>query len=169
MRSLRPKEFGGLGFLDTRAMNTGLLAKWVSRIDSREDSPCIKLLGKKRYLRGPSFFQSFHRGGSQFWRGLQEVKSWYERGRVCKANSGETVRFWEDVWLGDCTLKTSFPRLYQICRERQCSVADVWGRGWLPDFRRNLGSEELVEWTELTAQLEQVESDGNCRSLAVSR
>lgn len=36
-------------------------------------------------------------------------------------------------------------------------MADVWGRGWLPDFRRNLGSEELVEWTELTAQLEQVE------------
>jgi hypothetical protein len=28
----RPKEFGGMGFLDTRAMNLYLLSKWVMKI-----------------------------------------------------------------------------------------------------------------------------------------
>jgi hypothetical protein len=28
----KPKEFGGLGFIDTRAMNTTLLCKWIFRL-----------------------------------------------------------------------------------------------------------------------------------------
>ncbi|KAG2577355.1 hypothetical protein PVAP13_6NG092609 [Panicum virgatum] len=149
----RPKEFGELGFLDTRAMNTVLLAKRTSHIDGCEDSPCIKILEKKKVLER-NFFRTSHRGGSQFWQGLQEVKCWYERGRGCTVNCGERVKFRKDVWLGDCALKTSFPYLYQIYRERQCSVADAWERDWSLEFRRNLGQEEMVEWADLSGRLE---------------
>jgi len=37
-----PKEFGGLGFLDTRAMNTALLAKWLSGL-SVENLVCVSI------------------------------------------------------------------------------------------------------------------------------
>jgi len=29
----RPKEVGGLGFMDVRAMNISLLAKWIDRLE----------------------------------------------------------------------------------------------------------------------------------------
>lgn len=38
----KPKEFGGLGFIDTRAMNAALLCKRIFRLDSADDSMCIE-------------------------------------------------------------------------------------------------------------------------------
>jgi hypothetical protein len=38
----KPKEFGGLGFIDTRAMNAAVLCKWIFRLDSADDSMCIE-------------------------------------------------------------------------------------------------------------------------------
>ena len=67
----RPKEFGELGFLDTRAMNTVLLAKRTSHIDGGEDSTCIKILGKKKYLRG-IFSKLLIEGVRNFGRGFRK-------------------------------------------------------------------------------------------------
>lgn len=53
----KPKEFGGLGFIDTRTMNTALLCKWIFRLESGEDSMCMRLL-RKKYLRNLGFCQS---------------------------------------------------------------------------------------------------------------
>ena len=50
------KDFGGLGFLETRAMNIALLAKWLFRIESGDSSLCIKLL-RTKYLGGRNVFQ----------------------------------------------------------------------------------------------------------------
>jgi len=41
---VRPKEFGGVGFLDIRVMNICLLVKWIERLEKRDDSICIQLL-----------------------------------------------------------------------------------------------------------------------------
>jgi hypothetical protein len=62
----KPKKFGGLGFIDTKAMNTPLLCKWIYRLESGEESMYMSLLTKK-YLRGKGFSQSNNSGGSQFW------------------------------------------------------------------------------------------------------
>ena len=61
----KPKEFGGLGFIDTRAMNIALLSRWIFRIECGEDSACINLLWKK-YLGDNSFFQKRHKNNLQF-------------------------------------------------------------------------------------------------------
>ena len=50
----KPKEFGSLGFIDTRAMNTALLCKWIFRPESGEESMCMNLL-RRKYLRGADF------------------------------------------------------------------------------------------------------------------
>lgn len=50
----KPKEFGGLGFIDTRAMNITLLCKWIFRLESGENSLCMNLL-RRKYLRGKGF------------------------------------------------------------------------------------------------------------------
>ena len=61
----RPKEFGGLGFLDVRAMNTCLLAKWIDRLERGAISLCYELL-RKKYLGDNWIFQIKNKRGSQF-------------------------------------------------------------------------------------------------------
>jgi hypothetical protein len=69
----KPKYFGGLGFIDTRAMNISLLCKWIYRLESGENSLCMNLL-RRKYLKGRGFCQNKKVGGSQFWQGLHDVK-----------------------------------------------------------------------------------------------
>lgn len=83
----KPKEFGGLGFIDTRAMNTTLLCKWTFRLESGDNSLCMELL-RKKYLRGGGFCQSKSVGTSQFWQGLHSVKEWYEKGKAIRLDFG---------------------------------------------------------------------------------
>jgi hypothetical protein len=40
----RPKDFGGLGFLDVRVMNVCLLAKWIDKLERDDGSLCCSLL-----------------------------------------------------------------------------------------------------------------------------
>lgn len=39
-----PKEFGGLGFVDTRAMNKALLAKWIYKLDRGDNTLALEVL-----------------------------------------------------------------------------------------------------------------------------
>jgi len=51
----RPKEFGGLGFLDVRIMNVCLLAKWIDKLERGDSSLCCSLL-RNKYLGDRSIF-----------------------------------------------------------------------------------------------------------------
>jgi len=104
----RPKEFGGLGFMDVRVMNTCLLAKWTDRLERGDDSLCCSLL-RKKYLDNKSIFQIKNKEGSQFWRSLLDIREWYQRGREVIIKLGPQTRFWHDWWLGNCPLRVSFP------------------------------------------------------------
>jgi len=61
----RPKESGGLGFMDVRAMNVCLLSKWIDKLERGDESMCCELL-RKKYLGQKSIFQIKTRSGSQF-------------------------------------------------------------------------------------------------------
>jgi exonuclease III len=150
-----PKEFGGLGFIDTRAMNTVLLAKWIFKLDRGDNNLALDVL-RKKYLKDKSFCQVKCKGSSQFWQGLEKVKDWYERGLKWKIGNGKKIRFWHDVWLKDCPLKVSFPRLFKISRQQDWSVFDFKEVDWELDMRRRLGIEEVAEWNELQEALDLV-------------
>ena len=60
-----PKEFGGLGFTETRAFNIALLAKWIFKLESKEKSLCLDLL-RNKYMRDRGFFYGSEVGISQF-------------------------------------------------------------------------------------------------------
>lgn len=83
-----PQEFGGLGFVDTRAMNIVLVAKWIQKLDSGENIMALEVL-RKKYLNDQSFCQSKAKGSSQFWQGLMGVRDWYERGTRQKIGNGK--------------------------------------------------------------------------------
>lgn len=42
----RHKDFGGLGFIDTKAMNIALFTKWIYKLDSGMDNIATRVLHK---------------------------------------------------------------------------------------------------------------------------
>ena len=124
----RPKEVGGLGFMDVRAMNISLLAKWIDRLERGDNNLCCSLL-RKKYLGHKSIFQIRGRHGSQFWRSLLDIREWYQRGRMIQVVSGKQTRFWHDCWLGDCSLKVLFHNLYQIVVQPDIDVSQAYTDG----------------------------------------
>ena len=75
-----PRDFGGLGIINTMIMNAVLLTKWIWRIQVNDPEDfCIQLL-RRKYLNNKVFYNSNVKGGSQFWAGLHEVKDNLWRG-----------------------------------------------------------------------------------------
>lgn len=143
----RPKEFGGLGFTNTRVMNIALLCKWIYKLETGCKDACCELLRKKYMQRGGGgFFQSSDEGASQFWKGLHEVKKWMDLGSAYIVGDGKSTSFWNDVWLGETPLKTQFPYIYSICACRDSTIEQAGADGdWNIQLRRSLGSLEMDE------------------------
>lgn len=51
------------------------------------------------------------------------------------------TRFWDDVWLGEASLKVAFPRLFSISTQKNCSILEVKGLG--------MGGEDLESLIEV--------------------
>jgi hypothetical protein len=50
--------------------------------------------------------------------------------------NGKMTDFWEDAWCGDTSLKRKFRELYEICREKNLTVARAANGGWILSFRK---------------------------------
>ena len=145
----RPKEAGGMGFMDVRDMNISLLAKWIDRLEREDSNICCNLL-RRKYLGEKSIFQIKSRQGSQFWRSLLDIRGWFQRGRVIQVISGRQTRFWQDCWVGECPLKTLFPNIFSIALHPDLDVCQAFSEGqWHVLFRRQLQGIYRLEWEQL--------------------
>jgi len=59
-----------------------------------------------------------------FWASLMKVKRDFLRFGTFIIKDGSQVRFWEDIWLGNRSLRDQYPQLYNIVRKKQ-DTADV--------------------------------------------
>ena len=71
---------------------------------------------------------------------------------------GSQIRFWEDVWLGNRSLREQYPQLYNITRKKQDTVADVLSTP-IPNifWCRDLIGNKLVMWNNFVSRLATVE------------
>ena len=151
---MRPKEAGGLGFTDTKLTNEWILSKWIFKLERGDRSICLDLL-RKKYLGDKGFFSCPYRGGSQFWKGMHEAKGTWRRCIKHVVNNGKKTRFLNYVWCGECPLRISYHKIYNICHQQSWSVHQVLGTGEVClTFRRYYGELEEIEWDELTDQLD---------------
>ena len=63
----RPKDCGGLGFMDVKVMNICLLCKWLERLERCDSSIYVQLL-RRKYLGEQSIFQQ-----------KKKIKRWCDR------------------------------------------------------------------------------------------
>jgi hypothetical protein len=149
----KPKDFGGLGFVDSRVRNICLMSKWIYKLESGSEDLSCQIL-RNKYLRGAGFYQSSEVGGSQFWKSLHKIKKWVCMGFVYKAGNGRKCFFWHDVWLGDCPLKIQFPVLFSCCGQPDGTVAEVFdGQRWDLSFNRSLEHMGVAEWQAMNILL----------------
>jgi hypothetical protein len=53
------------------------------------------------------------------------------------------------VWLKTSPLRICFPRLYEVCYDKDGSVEKYASMGWQFSCKRMLGPMEMAEWDEL--------------------
>ena len=90
-----------------------LLSKWVFKLCNEEGIWQELLLNK--YLKDKTLGQVNKKpGDSYFWTSLMGVNdNFLSLGRFL-LKDGSQIRFWEDIWLGNHTLKSQFPSLFNI-------------------------------------------------------
>jgi hypothetical protein len=149
----RPKEQGGLGIEDLELKNKSLLAKWLHKLIN-EEGMWQELLHKK-YLSSKTLSQvSANPTDSPFWKGLMKVKDEFFKRGSFQIGNGQSTRFWEDIWLGQRSLASEYPSLYNIVNHRNVTVENVLSASPLNiSFRRTLNDYKWERWTHLLNRL----------------
>ncbi|GJU97790.1 RNA-directed DNA polymerase, eukaryota [Tanacetum coccineum] len=138
---LSPKKHGGLGVSSFYALNRALLFKWVWRYISQDNSLWARVISS---IHG-SKFQDLVLSPSSLWISIvREVRVLKSRGvdlvSYCKKRVGNGLRtsFWEEVWIGDNSLSSVFPRIFALENNKSCSVADKLHDGLVRSLRRQV-------------------------------
>jgi hypothetical protein len=136
-----PKDQGGLGIHDLEVKNTALLRKWLFKLLTEEGTWKTISLVKKLCLR---FFGNLVIR-INFWAGLMATKKFFFGLGYFSIKDGSEIRFWEDKWLGNATLREQYLALYSIVRHKGDTIAKVMETS--PPtmaFRRELSGQRLV-------------------------
>jgi hypothetical protein len=121
----RPKDQGGLGVQNLEIQNKCLLSKWLFSLINTEGA--WQQLIRNKYLSTKTITQvTRNPGDSQFWSGLMSVKDDFLNMGRFQLQDGKEIRFWEDTWLGNTTLKVQYPNLFNIVRQKSATVAEVF-------------------------------------------
>ena len=147
----RPKDQGGLGIHDLEVKNRALLGKWLFKLLT-EDGVWQTIL-RRKYIGSKALSQvAWKAGDSHFWAGLMATKKFFFPYGSFSIKDGSEIRFWEDKWLGDTTLREQYPALYNIVlgRHKSDTLAKVMENS-PPNvtFRRDLVGPRLASWNEL--------------------
>jgi hypothetical protein len=83
-----PKDFRGLGIINTILLNEALILKWAWRLQNLEDDDMCGQLLKAKYFANKPFIRSNSNDGSQFWTGVQAVRWKLKWGAINHINNG---------------------------------------------------------------------------------
>ncbi|GKV19580.1 hypothetical protein SLEP1_g29819 [Rubroshorea leprosula] len=115
---------------------------------------------------GPDGFTFHFIRLSPFWKDILSIGRDDERASACfvdgfirKLGAGSQIRFWKDVWLGNSSLMTNFPHLFNLTRSQDSLVIDLKlanADGWALQWRKLPFGKELDELGVLENILENV-------------
>ncbi|GKC22688.1 putative RNA-directed DNA polymerase [Tanacetum coccineum] len=140
---------GGLDIGSLRVSNLSMLAKWWWRFLSEPNHLWCKVIRSIHGAHGGLDEPSYIRSKAGPWFRIAKLKNdLSERGIDLplmfkkKLGNGEDTRFWLDIWVGNSTLKDSYPRLFRLESIQDCR--------WQRQLR---SSTELMELQDLQSLL----------------
>ncbi|GJU17206.1 hypothetical protein Tco_1145172 [Tanacetum coccineum] len=127
---LSSKKNEGLGVSSFYAINRGLLFKWVWRFITQDASLWYRLIKAIHGVRGVTNNHSSLKRPSPWTDLVRDFISLNRKGIDLlsfirrKAGNGENSLFWDDIWLGEVSLKFIFPRLFALESRKDITVAE---------------------------------------------
>ncbi|KAK2406893.1 beta-amyrin 11-oxidase [Trifolium repens] len=128
--------------------NRMCLVKWAEICKPKKDGS----LGIKDLRLEVNEIRSHSSG---WWRDICRLDrgiGWFEQAATKRVGNGSTTRFWKEVWIGNQSLETRFPRLFGISTQKEALVSEMgswengvwrWGLLWRRIFF--VWEEELVD------------------------
>jgi hypothetical protein len=121
-----PISEGGLLIWNLRVFNQALLGKWLWRY-AQEREQWWRTVIEAKYGSVWGGWRSSDTLGSHgvgLWKYIsREWRMFFCHTRL-DSGDGSKIRFWEDVWCGEVTLKDAFLGLYNIASVKDASIAD---------------------------------------------
>jgi hypothetical protein len=114
---------------------------------------------RRKYVGSKALSQVLWKTGDlHFWAGHMATKKHFFGHGTFSIKDGSEIRFWEDKWLGNTSLRGQHPALYAIVRHKGDTLAQVLESN-PPNmmFRRNLFGPRLVSWESLLQRLANVQ------------
>jgi mannosylglycoprotein endo-beta-mannosidase len=90
-------------------MNIALMAKWIWRIYSKQNTELLWLRLLKAKYKTDEIFSTNPVGCSPFWHSIHKVKDQFRFFPGKRSN----VSFWKDLWIGEQPLCVRFPSLFE--------------------------------------------------------
>jgi hypothetical protein len=154
----QPKSQGGLGVMNTKAMNICLMAKWLWRMFAGQDNDLLWLKLLRTKYRTQDFFWGNAVGGSPFWHSLHKIKNFFKLGVRFHPGCNANISFWNDLWIGEEPLSVRFPNLFNKSSDTDLKLSQAHSQdGWRITFRRNLTQEDLASWQQLCGLVEDID------------
>lgn len=95
----RPKKPGGLGVLNMRVQNQGLLLKHLDKFFNKCDIPWVNLIWESYYPDGVPHASAPM--GSFWWKAILKSIPIFRGITSCQAGMGDTILSWKDSWTAD--------------------------------------------------------------------
>jgi hypothetical protein len=120
-----PISEGRLGIRNLRIFNKALLGKWLWRYE-HEREILWRLVVDAKYGSTWAGWCSLDPHGSHevgLWKNIRKGWSLFSSLTRLILGNGFRIRFWDDVWCGEMSLKEAFPGLYDIACDKNTLVA----------------------------------------------
>lgn len=115
-------------------MNECLILKWWWRFGVERKSLWRKVICSKYKLDELSWLPSSapNRALSIVWKDIvfagkrdEDLFRLFWSSVKISVGNGKEIKFWHDKWVGGAALQTVFPRIFNICSQKQVTVAEV--------------------------------------------
>ena len=150
-----PASQGELGVQSLLHTNLVLLTKWVGRL-LQLSGDLLSVLLHDCYGASLDWlkWQTPQRGDSTFMSSLRPIFAVMQAHFRPKLGSGTSFRFSLDEWSRNGGLRQSFPWLFALASDPECSVHQAWHDAWAPPMPITVSDQrtsELLRLQELLA------------------
>lgn len=120
---------GGLGVVNLRVQNQGLLLKHLFNFFNKEDIPWVNLLWEAYYQQGVP--QAMNPMGSFSWKAILKLIPLFRGISICKPGSGDTILLWKDSFCNEEIISTKLACLYFYAKdedmpiEKYCNLGSI--------------------------------------------
>ncbi|KAJ9555174.1 hypothetical protein OSB04_009788 [Centaurea solstitialis] len=160
-KTTAPKQLGGLGIGSLKSANIALLIKWIWRFRTCGDALWTKVIKATHGLSGceSSVLAKPRCAGTRLnivktGSSLSSLNLNLDDFLSRKIRNGIETKFWSDRWIGNSPLKFLFPELFDLERDKSCSIAMRFSHStnetaaWTWSWSNNSDAERLSDKVE---------------------